>query len=203
MITAEQLKTVPLLAGVPERELAVIASRAADVYLRANDWLIQEGEVPAFFILLSGKLTVSKYVGGIERVINTYRPGDHAGEVPLLLGSPAIASLRAAEPTRVCRLEPEDFRELIAACAQLNAQLMRTMATRIGHLQQVTAETPIATVRLIGHRFDLACHALRDFLARNRVSFRWHDIHDPEARVGLAATPQPTEAYPVIVLPDG
>ena len=96
MITAEQLKTVPLLAGVPERELAVIASRAADVYLRPNDWLIQEGEVPAFFILLSGKLTVSKYVGGIERVINTYRPGDHAGEVPLLLGSPAIASLRRA-----------------------------------------------------------------------------------------------------------
>ncbi|TMH66229.1 MAG: cyclic nucleotide-binding domain-containing protein [Betaproteobacteria bacterium] len=203
MITAEQLKTVPLLAGVPERELAVIASRAADVYLRPNDWLIQEGEVPAFFILLSGKLTVSKYVGGIERVINTYRPGDHAGEVPLLLGSPAIASLRAAEATRVCRLEPEDFRELIAACAQLNAELMRTMATRIGHLQQVTAETPIATVKLIGHRFDLACHALRDFLARNRVSFRWHDIHDPEARIGLAPTPQPTEAYPVVVLPDG
>ena len=203
MITAEHLKTVPLLANVPERELTVIASRAADVYLRTNDWLIQEGEVPAFFILLSGKLTVSKYVGGIERVINTYRPGDHAGEVPLLLGSPAIASLRAAEATRVCRLEPEDFRDLIAACAQLNAELMRTMATRIGHLQQVTAETPIATVRLIGHRFDLACHALRDFLARNRVSFRWHDIHDPEARIGLAPTPQPTEAYPVVVLPDG
>ncbi len=203
MITAEQLKAVPLLAGLPERELEVIASRSADIYLRPNDWLIQEGEVPAFFIVLSGRITVSKFVGGIERVINTYLPGDHAGEVPLLLGSPAIASLRASQPTRVCRLEPADFRELIAACSQLNAQLMRTMATRIGHLQQVTAETPVATVRLIGHRFDLACHALRDFLARNRVSFRWNDIHDPEARTGLAATPEPTEAYPVVVLPDG
>src|SRR5437879_5544092 len=203
MITAEHLKTVPLLADVPERELAVIASRAADVYLRTSDWLIQEGEVPAFFIVLSGRLTVSKFVGGIERVINTYRPGDHAGEVPLLLGSPAIASLRAAEPTRVCRLEPEDFRELIAACAQLNAQLMRTMATRIGHLQQVTADTPIATVRLIGHRFDLACHALRDFLTRNRVSFRWHDPREPEARIGLPPTPQPGETFPVVQFPDG
>jgi thioredoxin reductase (NADPH) len=203
MITAEHLKTVPLLADVPERELAVIASRAADVYLRPNDWLIQEGEIPAFFIVLSGRITVSKQFGGIERVINTYRTGDYAGEVPLLLGSPAIASLRAAEPTRVCRLEPADFRELISACAHLNAQIMRTMATRIGHLQQVSAETPIATVKLIGHRFDLACHDLRDFLARNRVSFRWHDIHDPEGRVGLGPTPQPTEAYPVVVLPDG
>src|SRR5438067_5327379 len=162
MITAEQLKTVPLFAELPERELAVIASRAADVYLRPNDWLIQEGEVPAFFIVLSGRLIVSKFVGGVEREINKYLPGDHAGEVPLLLGSPAIANLRAAEPTRVCRLEADDFRQLIAACKHLNEQVMRKMATRVEHLQQITAETPIATVKLIGHRFDLACHALRD-----------------------------------------
>jgi hypothetical protein len=92
---------------------------------------------------------------------------------------------------------------LIASCSNLNAQIMRTMATRVGHLQQMAVESPIATVKLIGHRFDLACHALRDFLARNRVSFRWHDIHDPEARAGLASPPDPDEAYPVVVLPDG
>ncbi|HEY2818604.1 MAG TPA: FAD-dependent oxidoreductase [Casimicrobiaceae bacterium] len=203
MITAQQLQATPLLADVPEHELAVLASRAADVYLRRGDWLIQEGEVPAFFIVLSGRITVSKLVGGIERVINTYRSGDYMGEVPLLLGSPALASLRADEPTRVARLDPSDFHELIASCSSLNAQIMRTMATRVGYLQQMAVETPIATVKLIGHRFDLACHALRDFLARNRVSFRWHDIQDPEARAGLAAAPDPSEAYPVVVLPDG
>ena len=203
MITAQQLQATPLLAEVPERELAVMASRAADVYLRKGDWLIQEGEVPAFFIVLSGRITVSKYVGGIERTINTYRSGDYMGEVPLLLGSPAIANLRADEPTRVARFDPSDFHQLIVSCSHLNAQIMRTMATRVGHLQQMAVETPIATVQLIGHRFDLACHAMRDFLARNRVSFRWQDIHDPEARAGLAATPAPSEAYPVVVLPDG
>src|SRR5262249_36777068 len=61
MITAQQLQATPLLAQVPERELAVLASRAADVYLRQGDWLIQEGEVPAFFIVLSGRITVSKF----------------------------------------------------------------------------------------------------------------------------------------------
>ena len=203
MITPQQLQATPLLAQVPEHELAVLASRAADVYLRQGDWLLQEGEVPAFFIVLSGRITVSKLVGGIERVINTYRPGDYMGEVPLLLGAPALASLRADEPTRVARLDPNDFHELIASCSNLNAQIMRTMATRVGHLQQIAVETPVATVKLIGHRFDLACHALRDFLARNRVSFRWHDIHDPEARNGLALAPDPNEAYPVVVLPDG
>src|SRR5450755_1209322 len=203
MITPDLLKDVPLFAEVPAAELATIAARAADIHLRDGEWLIHEGEAPAFFILLSGRLEVTKSFGGIERQINTYAPGTFSGEIPLLLGSPAIASLRATEPCRVCRLDEHDFRQLIVACPKLNAELMRTMATRLGYLQQAALETPVATVTIIGHRFDLACHDLRDFLARNRVLFRWHDPRDPEARVGLAAEPQADETYPVVVLADG
>ncbi|MEP6996577.1 MAG: FAD-dependent oxidoreductase [Betaproteobacteria bacterium] len=203
MITGDMLRAVPLLAGVSAAELDTIAGRAADISLHTNEWLIQEGEVPSFFILLSGRLTVFKSVGGVERAINEYRPGDHGGELPLLLGSPAIASLRASEPSRVCRLDAADFRELIVACPELNARLLRTMATRIEGLQQLASEAPLATVTIVGHRYDLACHALRDFLTRNHVAFRWYDPRDPEARVGLAPMPQPDEIYPVVIFPDG
>jgi thioredoxin reductase (NADPH) len=202
MITGEMLRAVPLLAGVPASELETIAARAADVTLHTNEWLIQEGELPAFFILLSGRLTVYKSVAGDERAIAEYAPGDYGGEVPLLLGSPAIASIRASEPSRVCRLDAADFRDLIVACPELNARLLRTMATRIEGLQQLATEAPLATVTIIGHRYDLACHALREFLTRNHIAFRWYDPRDPEARVGLSATPQPDEIYPVVVLPD-
>jgi thioredoxin reductase (NADPH) len=203
MITGDMLRAVPLLAGVSDNELNTIARRAADIALQTNEWLIQEGELPAFFILLSGRLTVYKSVAGVERAITEYRPGDYGGELPLLLGSPAIASIRAAEPSRVCRLDAADFRELIVACPELNERLLRTMATRIEGLQQLATEAPLATVTIIGHRYDLACHALRDFLARNHVAFRWYDPRDPEARTGLAATPQPDEIYPVVIFPDG
>jgi thioredoxin reductase (NADPH) len=148
-------------------------------------------------------VTVYKSVAGVERAITEWGPGDYGGEVPLLLGSPAIASVRAAEPSRVCRLEAVDFRELIVACHELNARLLQTMATRIEGLQQLVSEAPLATVTIIGHRYDLACHDLRDFLARNHVAFRWYDPRDPEARAGLAATPQPDEIYPVVIFPDG
>jgi thioredoxin reductase (NADPH) len=203
MITASMLRKVPLLAEVPDVELAVMAGRAADIHLRANDWLIQEGEVPSFFIVISGGLDVYKSIGGGERLINHFGPGDYGGEVPILLGAPAIASLRASEPSRICRLDQADFRELIAACPLINAQLLQMMATRINGLQQLAIQAPIATVTIIGHRFDLACHALRDFLTRNHFSFRWHDPREPEARVGLSTTPQPDETFPVVKFPDG
>jgi thioredoxin reductase (NADPH) len=206
MITVELLRSVPLLAKVPEGELGVIASRAADIRLRPNDWLIQEGELPSFFIVLSGSVEVLKMLGGADRVINRYGPGDYGGELPLLLGSPAIASLRATEPARVARLDSADFRDLIVACPKLNAEIMRTMAARIDRVQQLNADAmmaPVATVTLVGHRYDVACHELRDFLTRNHVAFRWYDIRDPAARSGLPAEPQPDEAFPVVVLPDG
>ncbi len=203
MITADLLRAVPLLAAVPEAELNTIAGRAADIYLHDNEWLIQEGELPVFCIVLSGRLNVYKVVGGIEREINHYGPGEYGGEVPLLLGSPALASLRAVGPTRVCRLEASDFRELIVACRNLNSQLLQTMAGRISGLQQLALEAPVATVTIIGHRFDLACHALRDFLTRNHVAFHFHDPRDPEARIGLSPTPQLDEVYPVLVFADG
>ena len=203
MITPDLLKDVPLFAEVPHAELETIAGRAADIQLRDREWLIHEGEAPAFFVLLSGLISVTKSFGGIEREINKYQAGTFFGELPLLLGSPAIASLQAIQASRVARLDEHDFRELIVACPKLNAELMRAMATRVGYLQQAALETPVATVTIIGHRFDLACHDLRDFLARNRVLFHWYDPRDPEARVGLPPTPQADETYPVVVLPDG
>ena len=69
MITPELLKDVPLFAEVPHAELSTIAGRAADVDLREGEWLIHEGETPAFFIVLSGKLEVWKSFGGTERMI--------------------------------------------------------------------------------------------------------------------------------------
>jgi thioredoxin reductase (NADPH) len=204
MITAELLRGVPLFAEVPEAELKVIASRCADIRLRPNDWLIREGELPSFFIVLSGGLDVLKSLGGSDRVINHFGAGEYGGEVPLMLRAPAIASLRATETSRVARLEGADFHELVVSCPKLNAELMRTMAERISRVQEINASAaPAAAVTLIGHRYDIVCHQLRDFLTRNHIPYRWHDLRDPEARAQLGSRFEPGEGFPLVILPDG
>jgi thioredoxin reductase (NADPH) len=196
MISADDLRQIPLFADLPPSEREALAARAADVHLRAHDWLIQEGELPSFFFLLSGRIAVTKQVGGIERLLAHFGPGDFFGELPLLLGSPAIASLRAEEPCRVGRLDPADFRVMVYACPTLNARLLATMASRVQHVQQVQSTTPVATVMLVGHRYDIACHALREFLSRNHVAFHWQDLHE-------YGTPREGDAFPLVILPDG
>jgi thioredoxin reductase (NADPH) len=178
VITADLLTHVPLFANIPETERASLAARAADVRVKADEWLLLEGQTPAFYALLEGRLSVFKEFAGRDEKLLDYVPGDYFGEVPLLLGSPTIASIRAVEPSRVMRLEPGDFHEIVAHCRVLSGEIMKTMARRVNLLQQRVAETPVTSATLIGRRNDTVCHDLREFLSRNRVAFTWLDIDD-------------------------
>ena len=68
MITAEVLKQIPLFSGLPDNERASLAARAADVHVKADEWLLLEGQAPAFFALLEGRLSLFKSIAGHSNV---------------------------------------------------------------------------------------------------------------------------------------
>jgi thioredoxin reductase (NADPH) len=203
MITREDLRSVSLLADLPPEQVDAIAARAADLILDPGDWLIREGEVAAFFFLLRGRVAVFKSAAGVDRQIGTYDPGAYFGEVPLLLNSPAIASLRAEEPGRVARLEADDFHELILCSQRLSDQLFASMVQRITRAREVTAAFPRTAITLVGQRWDPACHDVRNFLARNRVVHTWIDLADPDAGARVPGGLPPDVVCPLLVFPDG
>ena len=203
MITREDLQSVSLLADLPPEQVDAIAARAADLTLDPGDWLIREGELAAFFFLLRGRLAVFKSVAGADRQIGTYDPGVYLGEVPLLLNSPAIASLRAEAPSRVARLEADDFHELILSSQRLSDQLFATMVQRITRAREVTAAFPRTAITLVGQRWDPACHEVRNFLARNRVVYTWIDLADPDAGARVPGGLPADVVCPLLVFPDG
>jgi thioredoxin reductase (NADPH) len=174
VITPDLLTRVSLFAPLPESERASIAARAADVRIRADEYLVLEGQAPAFFGLLEGRIDVYKIIGGRDQRLATYGPGDYFGEVPLLLGAPSLASLRASEPARLLRLDAQDFLEMVSQCRVLSGEISRTMAARVGRLQQAV-ETPATLATVIGGPHDPACFDLREFLSRNRVPFTWQE----------------------------
>lgn len=202
MISVDDLRRIPLFADLPDGEAATVASRLADVRLRTGDWLIHEGEQPSFFILLAGRLELRKHVHGRSRRLDEYLPGTYFGELPLLLGSPAIASLRAVEPSRVAQLEEADFRAMFSECSTFAAELTGTMTRRFHRLQTLAQSAPLPTVTIVGHRYDIACHHLRDFLLRNGIAFNWSDPTHP-AEDGHGGTPRAGDRFPVVTLSDG
>src|SRR6476661_2941240 len=108
MITADLISRITLFAKMPEDERASLAARAADLRLRKDEWLLVEGQTPGFYGLLEGHIDVLKVLGGREHRLTTYGPGDYFGEVPLLLGSPAIAKTMAARVSRFSQIQVEN-----------------------------------------------------------------------------------------------
>jgi thioredoxin reductase (NADPH) len=196
MITADLLTRISLFAPLPESERASLAARAADVRVDTDEYLLIEGQTPAFFGLIEGRIDVFKVMGGRDQRLTTFGAGDYFGEVPLLLGAPALASLKATEPSRLMRLDGPDFLEMVSQCRVLSAEISQTMANRIARLQQAAVDAPSSMATVIGHPRDPVCYNLREFLSRNRVPFTWRE--DGHAPLGTAAPPPP-----IVVLPDG
>ena len=56
MFTEEQLRQAKIFACLNEDHLARLAETVADLQLKPGEWLVREGEPPAFFVLLEGRL---------------------------------------------------------------------------------------------------------------------------------------------------
>jgi thioredoxin reductase (NADPH) len=202
VITPEDVAKIPLLARLPAEDRALLASRAADIKLHAGEWLIREGELPEFFVLLDGELDVIKTVGGEDQVVTTFEPGTYFGDVSLLLGAAAVAGLRARGDARVMRVDPADFQSLVADHPEISAEMQRTTAGRVGQLQQLAMDAPADVVRVIGRNEVAACHELRDFLTRNRITHEWLDLDDPVAEAHIPQDVRAIPTCPVVLLPD-
>src|SRR5437867_229761 len=203
MLTAEELTAIPLFSNLPAEELEHLASRAADIHLAIGEYAVHEGEERALFAVVAGKIEVTKRFDGVERTIGWRAPGKIFGEVPIALGGPFIGSYRAAEPSRVIRLEARHYYALAAACPEIAESIGALARERIGGLQGLAAEAPKARVTILGHRWDTVCHDLRRFLARNQITFEWVTPDDPQLPARWSAPRPADEALPALLLADG
>jgi len=74
--------------------------------------IVTEGEEgDSFFVVGSGRFEVSSRDGGYLRTLG---PGDHFGEIALLMSVPRTATVAATTPGRLFRLSREGFSGLVA-----------------------------------------------------------------------------------------
>ena len=62
---------------------------------------------------------------------------------------------------------------------------------------------PVPETKIVGHRWSARSGAVREFLARNQVPYRWYSADEPEGGRLLAAAGQDGGRLPVVITPDG
>ena len=203
MVTIDDVRTIALFADLPATELARVAAMAADIQLSAGEWAVPEGGERALFGVLAGKIEVVKRIDGVERTLGWRVPGTIFGEVPMTLGSPFPGGYRAAEPSRILRLEPQHYYAIAAAAPDVATKVNALARERIGGLQSIAAERPKPRATILGQRWDADCGVLRRFLARNEISFEWVTPDAPDLAQKWNADVPADGTCPEVLLADG
>ncbi|MEO8419550.1 MAG: FAD-dependent oxidoreductase [Hyphomicrobium sp.] len=202
MLTVEDVAAVPLFSTLPRAELERLARTSADLQLSTGEFAVPEGGERALFAVLSGKIEVVKTIDGIERTLGWRLPGTIFGEVPITLGTPFPGGYRAAEPTRVIRVDVQDYYATAAVSKDISLKVSALARERIGGLQSIADEPRKPRVILVGQRWDTECADLRRFLARNQISFNWLTPEAPEL-AALWTGPLPQDGDGPALLADG
>jgi thioredoxin reductase (NADPH) len=206
VVTAEEITEISIFAelSLPDRER--LARAAADIALAPGEYAASPGDDRALFALLEGRIEAVKIENGIGTVVGERNPGDVFGEVPITLGTVFPVGFRAAEASRVMRLEPRDYHMVAAGAPDVALEVGRLAAHRMtgpGGLQGLAAKPPRPRAIVIGYRWDAACTELRRFLDRNQIVHRWLQPDVPEdAEQWWGGLPAESD-YPALRVVDG
>jgi thioredoxin reductase (NADPH) len=206
VITADDIRTITVFGALAPEHCERLAKAAADLTLLPGEYAANEGAEPALFALLEGRIEATKLVDGVERIVGQRDPGDLFGEVPVTLGAPFPVGFRAAEKSRVIRVEREEYYALAAVAPDVARDVGRLASNRISGaagLQGIAATPSEPRATIVGERWDATCTDLRRFLDRNQISFRWIQADDADAADAWGG-PLPLETdRPAIRLADG
>jgi thioredoxin reductase (NADPH) len=192
MIAPADLQGIRIFDCLDDAQRTRYAAMAADLHTQDGEWLIREGELPYFFVLLEGVLVLSKEVLGKNKDFYEYKPGEFMGEVPILLGASSFASLRSKGTARVARFDRQQLHQLIKESEPCSAIILQTMNDRLATVQQKALELPSARVLVIGSQYDTDCRDIRTFLSMNRVPYEWIDREREPERVPACMPPDLT-----------
>jgi thioredoxin reductase (NADPH) len=203
MISLEDLPAIAAFASLPPEDLARLAQTSADVRLVPGAYAVHEGDERSLFVVLAGRIEVTKLIDGIERVIGVRAPGQIFGEVPITFGTPYQGSYRATEATRVMHISARQFHAVAAAHPAVLTHVAAMASERIGGLRGIATAPKKARAVMLGHRGDDTVQALRTFLARNQISYDWVTPDAPDRADRWPGPPTADAELPALVCDNG
>src|SRR5260370_8231177 len=124
----DRLTRVPLFAGISKRDLEFVASRVDEVSLNPGQTLIREGQpTEAFYILESGHVQVTRAGKPAARL----GPGEFFGEIGMLDGGPATATVVTDGPAEALVLSHAQFRVALKGHDGLAPQVFAPFPNRL------------------------------------------------------------------------
>lgn len=109
----------------------MLAGKAKHRHYDAGETLVEPGQVlKSLFILGAGVLSFTSVLSQTEIEVLRIGPGDHFGEIGMLTGRPAGATVKALAPVITYELSKDDLAPVLEARPEVSIELSRALARR-------------------------------------------------------------------------
>lgn len=131
MIASRALAATPLFAGMPSESLEALVSNLTLVSLEVDEVLFHEGDPgDALYVIVEGELSVQ--AEGPPRVeMVRMGPGSFIGEVALMTDQPRSATVAAAQPSELLRIDRHTLSRVLADHGDVLRAVLRFVRDRL------------------------------------------------------------------------
>jgi thioredoxin reductase (NADPH) len=157
-----------------DRQLALLEQLGARRILRRGELVYKVGQrdMP-MAVVLRGELEVFESRDGQEEILFTSGPRDFVGDVAMLLGTAALATVRgAAEESEILEVPACQLRQALAELPTVSEPILRAFITRRQRLQR---DCEFAWLRIVAAGSSREGRQLDDFLDKNHIPHRLVD----------------------------
>jgi len=124
----DDLKRVPLFAGMTDRAIEAISALATEQPVADGEAIVVEGDPgDAFYLLVEGQVDVTRRGEAIRRL----GTGDFIGEIALVDGRARTATATAVGPVRTLVVHREAFLELMDRHPAVRLGILMALTDRI------------------------------------------------------------------------
>ena len=130
------LQNVEAFKEIPIEQLSHIASITEEIELESGATLIQQGEpAEALYFVIEGRVS-------LERDGQELGEKEDIGTWSLLDDEPNIATAVTLEPTRLLKIDREEFFEIVADYVEITRGIFKALTRRIRSIGQQILEQP-------------------------------------------------------------
>jgi CRP/FNR family transcriptional regulator, cyclic AMP receptor protein len=160
------IRSVPLFSTLTDEEFNNLGHIFVARAYRKNQVIFLEEETGNYmYLVLSGKVKVAKSgTGGRETILAIHRTGDFFGEMSLLDGKTAPATVSAMEDSKIISVSGNDFHRYLLHNEKVMLQIIQVLCARLRQVwqtQSLSSSTADARIRMGIYQLSKR-HGIRD-----------------------------------------
>jgi len=160
------IRSVPLFSTLTDEEFNQLRHIFTVKAYHKNQIIFLEEETGSYmYLVLSGKVKVAKSgTAGKETILAIHRTGDFFGEMSLLDGKTAPATVSAMEDAKIISVSGADFHKYLMHNEKVMLQIINVLCSRLRQVwqtQSLSSSTADARIRMGIHQLAMR-HGIRD-----------------------------------------